>query len=176
MGHDTVIAMPRLSALLLTLGLLPVSAIAQQSQEGVLPKFRLHDLSIVSEPAGANVFINGTFCCTTPVVTKLQPWEYRVTLSLTGYQVWEQMITVAIGKGAPEVKAKLLPLPIEVEPVEVESYRRGNSTDGEQPGVTGSKSTRSISEPGKDVYVHGYTRKDGTHVAPYTRSAPGTKK
>lgn len=26
----------------------------------------------------------------------------------------------------------------------------------------------------KSVYVHGYTRKDGTYIAPHTRSAPGT--
>ncbi len=31
------------------------------------------------------------------------------------------------------------------------------------------------SRPGGSVYVQGYTKKDGTYVAPYTRSAPGTK-
>ena len=28
----------------------------------------------------------------------------------------------------------------------------------------------------KDVYVHGYTRKDGTYVAPYVRSSPNSTK
>src|ERR1051325_7250028 len=34
-------------------------------------------------------------------------------------------------------------------------------------------STGSAGSPGKSVYVHGYTRADGTYVAPHYRSAPG---
>jgi Tetratricopeptide repeat len=37
-------------------------------------------------------------------------------------------------------------------------------------------STTSRSPPGTDVHVRGYTRKDGTYVAPHTRSAPGTRR
>jgi hypothetical protein len=37
----------------------------------------------------------------------------------------------------------------------------------------GHRSSGSSSGP-KSTYVHGYTRKDGTYVAPHTRSAPGT--
>ena len=37
-----------------------------------------------------------------------------------------------------------------------------------------STKTKSKSKKDKPVHVRGYTRKDGTHVAPYDRSAPGT--
>jgi hypothetical protein len=37
-----------------------------------------------------------------------------------------------------------------------------------------SKDDLSRARPGKDVYVHSYTRKDGTFVQGHTRSAPGT--
>src|SRR4029077_9170939 len=37
-----------------------------------------------------------------------------------------------------------------------------------------SKSSKSKSTKNKSVHVRGYTRKDGTYVAPYDRSAPGT--
>src|SRR5229473_548772 len=37
-----------------------------------------------------------------------------------------------------------------------------------------SKSSKSKSAKDKSVHVRGYTRKDGTYVAPYDRSAPGT--
>jgi hypothetical protein len=37
----------------------------------------------------------------------------------------------------------------------------------------GHRSSGSSSGP-KSTYVHGYTRKDGTYVAPHYRSAPGT--
>ncbi len=37
-----------------------------------------------------------------------------------------------------------------------------------------SKSSKGKSAKNKSVHVRGYTRKDGTYVAPYDRSAPGT--
>jgi hypothetical protein len=37
-----------------------------------------------------------------------------------------------------------------------------------------SRSSTSVSDSSKTVYVSGYTRSDGTYVAPYYRRAPGT--
>lgn len=39
---------------------------------------------------------------------------------------------------------------------------------------SGHHSSKSKNSANKSVHVRGYHRKDGTHVAPYDRSAPGT--
>lgn len=52
-----------------------------------------------------------------------------------------------------------------------------HQSDAGSPSDSGSYSSgTSKHTPGRDVSVRGYTRKDGTYVPPYTRSAPGTRR
>jgi hypothetical protein len=52
-------------------------------------------------------------------------------------------------------------------------HHSGSHSSGSHSSKT-SKSSKSKSAKDKSVHVRGYTRKDGTYVAPYDRSAPGT--
>ena len=51
---------------------------------------------------------------------------------------------------------------------------RSTSPHSHPPKTVSSKSHASKPKVPKTVHVRGYTRKDGTYVAPYERSAPGT--
>jgi hypothetical protein len=46
---------------------------------------------------------------------------------------------------------------------------------GSSKGSSAKGSTKGSGSGGKTVHVKGYTKKDGTYVAPHDRSAPGTK-
>lgn len=46
-----------------------------------------------------------------------------------------------------------------------------NSTSSRRTSSSGNYSSTSSSSSGKMVHVKGYTRKDGTHVRPHTRSS-----
>ena len=52
-------------------------------------------------------------------------------------------------------------------------YAQSHHSSGSHPAKShASKKAKSTKD--KNVHVRGYTRKDGTYVAPYDRSAPGT--
>ena len=51
---------------------------------------------------------------------------------------------------------------------------RSTSSHSHPPKTVSSKSHSSKPKAPKTVHVRGYTRKDGTYVAPYDRSAAGT--
>jgi hypothetical protein len=66
----------------------------------------------------------------------------------------------------------------------LETLKRPSDASSSKPSAAGTPSSTSAKTPGspgphavssssKDVYVRGYTRKDGTYVAPHTRAAPG---
>jgi len=54
------------------------------------------------------------------------------------------------------------------------SYAKGSHSDGHSKAAKAPKAKKSKYKADKPVHVNGYTRKDGTYVAPYTRNAPGT--
>ena len=56
-----------------------------------------------------------------------------------------------------------------VTSVDAQRHSGSHSSAASKSHSSKSKSTKS-----KSVHVRGYTRKDGTYVAPYDRSAPDT--
>lgn len=68
-------------------------------------------LKVISEPAGANVFINGNNEGTTPLEKKLEGGTYKVTLSMDSFE--DKAIDVDIADSQPkEVNIKLVKLPV----------------------------------------------------------------
>jgi hypothetical protein len=64
----------------------------------VPPQFALVDVTILSQPPGATIFVNGTGAGITPAVVKLQPGTYKVTLKASGHESYTQQITVEPGQ------------------------------------------------------------------------------
>jgi hypothetical protein len=56
------------------------------------------DVSFISKPAGAAVLFYGMPAGRTPMVTKLAPGEYKVTVSAAGMQDWVQQFSVEPAK------------------------------------------------------------------------------
>ncbi len=50
-----------------------------------------------SEPAGAEVFVNGKFVGSTPSSISLAPGEYSVEVRKRGYETWEREVTITGG-------------------------------------------------------------------------------
>ncbi|WP_373838938.1 PEGA domain-containing protein [Methanospirillum sp.] len=77
-------------------------------------------LQVSSEPAAANVLLNGTTVGVTPVtISDLPPGPVMVTLTLSGYQDWNGETSVMIGQTVP-VFGALAPVVIKApEPVNV---------------------------------------------------------
>lgn len=77
-------------------------------------------LQVSSEPAAANVLLNGTTVGVTPVtISDLPPGPVMVTLTLPGYQDWNGETSVMIGQTVP-VFGALAPVVIKApEPVNV---------------------------------------------------------
>ncbi len=70
------------------------------------------DVSFVSKPAGAVVLFYGMPAGRTPMMTKLAPGDYRVTVSAAGMQDWVQQFSVEQAKPVSLV-AELKPRPVQ---------------------------------------------------------------
>jgi len=70
------------------------------SQASIPPARQLLPVAIASDPAGARIEIEGIYSGLTPAVVKLQPGEYRVTLTLQGHEGWESKLKVTAGEPA----------------------------------------------------------------------------
>ena len=54
-------------------------------------------VAIVSEPDGADVYLDGTFVSSTPATLELPAGDYQVSVRLTGYQEWKRDLRVLGG-------------------------------------------------------------------------------
>jgi len=52
---------------------------------------------IASDPAGADVFLDGSFVSSTPAVLRLQAGTYKVAVKISGYADWEREVKVLPG-------------------------------------------------------------------------------
>jgi hypothetical protein len=68
----------------------------------------LVNFSVTSIPTGATITIGGIPTGYTPTSTKLQPGDYTLTLTLAGFESWEQKVSVQPGQ-ASTIAAKLRP-------------------------------------------------------------------
>ena len=68
------------------------------TEASIPPSRQLLPVAIASDPAGARIEIQAIYSGTTPAVIKLQPGEYRISLTLSGYETWEGKVTVAAGE------------------------------------------------------------------------------
>jgi PKD repeat protein len=100
-------------AALLAVGAPPVAARAAEPGGAAVPAA----LAVASEPAGANVFVDGQFQGTTPVeVARLAPGDHRVRLVKDGYLENSRLVSVASGQPG-RVQVQLTPRPaLQVEP------------------------------------------------------------
>ena len=55
-------------------------------------------LSIASNPAGAEIEIDGAFMGNAPAVLELEPGDHTVTLRKTGYRVWRRKMRISGGQ------------------------------------------------------------------------------
>src|SRR5260370_26377189 len=60
----------------------------------VVPGFELINVTVTSIPSGARVEVERMPAGRTAAVIKLQPGEYRLRLTLAGYDPWEQRVAV----------------------------------------------------------------------------------
>lgn len=56
-------------------------------------------VNVVSEPDGADVFLDGSFVSSTPATLDLPAGTYRVSVRLEGYGAWEREVRVLAGSG-----------------------------------------------------------------------------
>ena len=54
-------------------------------------------VKIVSDPDGADVFLNGSFVSSTPAVLRLQAGTYKVAVKASGYADWEREVKILPG-------------------------------------------------------------------------------
>jgi hypothetical protein len=52
---------------------------------------------VSSDPAGADVFLDGSFVSSTPAVLRLQAGTYKVAVKMSGYADWEREIKILPG-------------------------------------------------------------------------------
>jgi hypothetical protein len=57
-------------------------------------------VEIQSNPAGASVFVDGTFMANTPATLHLNPGQHSVRVALDGYKEWTQELAVQAGESA----------------------------------------------------------------------------
>ena len=69
------------------------------AEASIPPARQLLPVAIASDPAGARIEIENIDSGRTPAIVKLQPGEYRVTLTLPGYETWQEKFTVAANPG-----------------------------------------------------------------------------
>ena len=67
------------------------------SEASIPPARQLLPVAIASDPPGAHIEIENIDSGTTPAIVKLQPGEYRLTLTLRGYESWQEKFTVSAG-------------------------------------------------------------------------------
>jgi hypothetical protein len=77
-------------------GKIPTSAAA--ASPGPKPAATISKLSVSSNPAGADIDVDGDFMGTTPSVLQLPPGEHTISLHKTGYKVWQRKMKVVEGK------------------------------------------------------------------------------
>ncbi len=58
-------------------------------------------LGISSDPAGAEIEIDGAFAGSTPRSKRLKPGEYKVKITKSGYKSWERKIKIAAQEEIP---------------------------------------------------------------------------
>jgi hypothetical protein len=54
-------------------------------------------LSVVSEPAGAELYVDGSFVGSTPAMLQLPPGAYKVSVRSKGYQTWQRDLQLLSG-------------------------------------------------------------------------------
>jgi len=54
----------------------------------------LTPVNVSSDPAGADIFLDGAFVSSTPALLRLHPATYKVTVKLSGYAEWEREVKV----------------------------------------------------------------------------------
>lgn len=69
-------------------------------EASVPPARQLLPVAIASDPPGARIEVESIFAGKTPATIKLQPGEYRVTLTLAGHETWNDRIEVQAGAPA----------------------------------------------------------------------------
>jgi hypothetical protein len=52
---------------------------------------------IASDPAGADVFLDGSFVSSTPAILRLQAGTYKVAVKISGYADWEREVKILPG-------------------------------------------------------------------------------
>jgi hypothetical protein len=87
----------------------PVPSSEPDRQAAVAPAHQLLPVAIASDPAGARIEVFNIYSGMTPAVVKLQPGEYRVSLTLAGYETWEGKLYVSAGEPAA-LAANMKPL------------------------------------------------------------------
>jgi PEGA domain len=69
-------------------------------EASIPPARQLLPVAIASDPPGARIEVENIFAGKTPATIKLQPGEYRVTLTLAGHESWSDKIQVQAGAPA----------------------------------------------------------------------------
>jgi ankyrin repeat protein len=72
------------------------------------PPVTTSDVTVTSDPSGADIEINGTFSGNTPSTLKLPPGEYRIVVTKKDYGSWERNLKVRLG-AAISLNAELTP-------------------------------------------------------------------
>jgi hypothetical protein len=54
-------------------------------------------VKISSDPAGADVFLDGSFVSSAPAVLRLQAGTYKVAVKMSGYADWEREVKILPG-------------------------------------------------------------------------------
>jgi len=74
----------------------------------VTPGFELIDVTVFSVPSDARVEVGGTPAGHTPGLVRLRPGDYRLTVLMPGYELWEQSIKIQVGQ-PQRINAELRP-------------------------------------------------------------------
>jgi PEGA domain len=95
------------------------------SEAAIPPARQLLPVAIASDPIGARIEIESIDSGRTPAIVKLQPGEYRVTLTLPGYESWQEKFTVSAGNpGALAAAMKVLNPAVNRKPVKQSAAAR----------------------------------------------------
>ena len=54
-------------------------------------------VKVHSDPDGADVFLDGNFVSSTPVILRLQPGTYMISVKMSGYTNWEREVKILSG-------------------------------------------------------------------------------
>jgi hypothetical protein len=99
------------------------------------------------------------------------PVEYTVTAPASPAKTASVVPAVTVPSVTPPTAATpAVTLPAQPQPAPVPSAPAPTSADGAAPAASGYGQISKTTGLPRTTYVSGYTRKDGTHVAPYYRS------